>query len=69
MGGGSGRTVLLEGSRGHCDRTAQGSGLEVGAQEAELRWLKEPPLCSALAVLRRDRDHSQLCHSSLVCRW
>ena len=43
MGGGSGRTGVLQGSRGHCDQAAQGAGLEVGAQEAELRWVKEPP--------------------------
>lgn len=32
----------------------------MGAREAELRWVKEPSLSSALAALRRDRDHSQL---------
>lgn len=69
MQGGSGRTGVLQGSRGHHDRAAQGPGLEVGVQETELQWVKEPPLCSALAVLRCDRDGSQLCLRGLVCHW
>ena len=60
---------MLQGSRGHHDRAARGPGLEVGAQEAELQWVTEPPLCSALAVLRRDCDGSQVCRRGLVCRW
>lgn len=69
MGGDSGRTRVLQGSRGRCDRAAQGQGLEVGAQEAELWWVKEPSLSSALVMLRHDHDRSQLCHRGLVCGW